>query len=223
MSHRPTSPPIRGVAPSSGGVGARKSQDAGPNRKAVEQPPKITYSQVAALPPAEPAKRSRLPQCGSAHTLIITSEEKADTADHVMEKVRTAVDARRMGDIVESIKTHNKHATAGLDWGGITIRVKFRRRAKNDLECYPVLEFSPELWCRLVDAKYVYVGLQRHPVRDQSPLVQCTQCLGFGHIRKYCTGTAEKCAHCGGEHRFQVAKSAKMASPQNASTAQITS
>ncbi|GBP91345.1 hypothetical protein EVAR_59546_1 [Eumeta japonica] len=27
---------------------------------------------------------------------------------------------------------------------------------------------------------------------------------GIGHTRKYCTGKAEICAHCGGEHRSQV-------------------
>ncbi|GBP20296.1 hypothetical protein EVAR_82171_1 [Eumeta japonica] len=98
----------------------------------------------------------------------------------------------------------NKHATADLDWGSIEIRVRFRKRARNDHECHPVLEVSPELWRRLVDAGYVYVGLQRRPVWDQSPLVQCTQCLGFGHTRKYCTVKAEICAHCGGEHRSQI-------------------
>ncbi|GBP98376.1 hypothetical protein EVAR_98417_1 [Eumeta japonica] len=81
--------------------------------------------------------------------------------------------------IVKSIKKQNKHATADVDWSSIEIKVKFRRRVKNDLECHPVLEVSSELWRRLVDARYVYVGLQRRPVWDQSPVVKCTQCLGL--------------------------------------------
>ncbi|GBP80932.1 hypothetical protein EVAR_56570_1 [Eumeta japonica] len=213
-----------------------------------------------------------LPQCGPAHTIIVTSDEKADTADQVTEKVRTAVDSRkrrvcvdrlrktrdqkviiscptqkniekisgqlkeRKGlkirqaarklplvvirdvrkentdeDIVKSIRKQNKHATADLDWSSIEVKVKFRRRAKNDLECHPVLEVSPELWRRLVDAGYVYVGLQRRPVWDQSP--QCTQCLGFGHTRKYCMGTAEKCARCGGEHKSQACEKRQNGEP----------
>ncbi|GBP54642.1 hypothetical protein EVAR_35904_1 [Eumeta japonica] len=96
---------------------------------------------------------------------------------------------------------------------GAASKLKFRRRAKNDLECHPVLEVSPELWRRLVDAGYVYVGLQRRPVSDQSPLVQCTQCLGFGHTRKYCTGTAEKCAHCGGQHKSQACEKRQNGEP----------
>ncbi|GBP82529.1 hypothetical protein EVAR_91654_1 [Eumeta japonica] len=188
-----------------------------------------TYSQVAATTPAAPAKKTPLPQRGSAHTIIVTSEETADTADHVIEKIRRAVDARKMEvcvdrlrktkdqkvviscptekdikrmsgqlkekglkikeatrklplvvirdvlkentdeDIVNSLKRQNKHATADLDWGSAEVRVKFRRRARNDRECHPVLEVSPELWRRLVDVGYVYVGLQRRPVWDQSP------------------------------------------------------
>ncbi|GBP70326.1 hypothetical protein EVAR_52345_1 [Eumeta japonica] len=77
-------------------------------------------------------------------------------------------------DIVKSIKKQNKYATADLDWSSIEVKVKFRRRAKNDLECHPVPEVTPELWRRLVDAGYVYVGLQRRPVLNQSPLVQCS-------------------------------------------------
>ncbi|GBP90790.1 hypothetical protein EVAR_102472_1 [Eumeta japonica] len=174
-------------------------------RKAVEQPQKRTYSQVAATPPAAPAKKTPLPQRGSAHTIVVTSQETADTADHVIEKIRRAVDARKMEvcvdrlrktkdqkvviscptekdiermngqlkekglkikeatrklplvvirdilkentdeDIVNSLKRQNKHATADLDWGSIEVRVKFRRRARNDRECHPVLEVSPEL------------------------------------------------------------------------------
>ncbi|GBP65897.1 hypothetical protein EVAR_89390_1 [Eumeta japonica] len=32
--------------------------------------------------------------------------------------------------IIESIKIQNRHVTAGLDWGGVTVKVRFRRRAK---------------------------------------------------------------------------------------------
>ncbi|GBP21005.1 hypothetical protein EVAR_11036_1 [Eumeta japonica] len=62
-------------------------------------------------------------------------------------------------------------------------------RARNDLECHPVLEVSPELYHRLIKAGFVYVGLQRRPVWDQSLLVQCSRCLGYGHGKRF----AKKC------------------------------
>ncbi|GBP24903.1 Zinc finger protein 229 [Eumeta japonica] len=178
---------------------------------------------VVASTSAEPAKRTPLPQCGSAHTIIVTSDEKADTADQVMEKVRTAVDARKTGveaarklplvvirdvrkentdeDIVKSIKKQNKHATADLDWSSIEVKVKFRRRAKNDLESHPVLEVSPELWRRLVDAG-TYVD------------VQCTQCLGFSHTGNIARARPRNARIAEGNTSPKPVKSAKMASPE---------
>ncbi|GBO98768.1 hypothetical protein EVAR_252_1 [Eumeta japonica] len=92
--------------------------------------------------------------------------------------------------IIESLKRQNGHATEGLDWGKVEARV----------ECHPVLEVSPALYTRLIKAGFVYVGLQRRPVWDQSPLVQCSRCLGFGHSKKYCREQNDKCAHCGSDH-----------------------
>ncbi|GBP97945.1 hypothetical protein EVAR_82179_1 [Eumeta japonica] len=209
-------------------------------RKAVEQPQKRTYSQVAATTPSAPAKKTPLPQRGSAHTIIVTSKETADTADHVIEKIRRAVDARKMKvcvdrlrktkdqkvviscptrkdidrmsgqlkekglkvteatrklpmvvirdvlrentdeDIVKSLKKQNKHATADLDWGSIEIRVRFRKRARNDHECHPVLEVS-RLWRRLVDAGYVMWGYKD----AQSQICEKRQ-----------KGEAPKCINC---------------------------
>ncbi|GBP78581.1 hypothetical protein EVAR_57149_1 [Eumeta japonica] len=103
-------------------------------------------------------------------------------------------------DIVRSLRTQNRHLSEGLDWDKVRARVCYRRRARNDLECHPVLEVSPELYHRLIKAGFVYVGLQRRPVWDQSPLVQCSRCLGYGHGKRYCKEVSERCAHCGGEH-----------------------
>ncbi|GBP82534.1 hypothetical protein EVAR_91659_1 [Eumeta japonica] len=103
-------------------------------------------------------------------------------------------------DIVESLRTQNKHIADGLDWSRERAKVCYRRRARNDLECHPVLEVTTELYKRLIKAAYVYVGLQRRPVWDQSPLAQCSHCLGYGHSRRFCKEASEKCAHCGGDH-----------------------
>ncbi|GBP42628.1 hypothetical protein EVAR_87179_1 [Eumeta japonica] len=55
--------------------------------------------------------------------------------------------------------------------------------------------------------------LQRRPVRDQSPLVQCSRCLGFGHSRKYCREEADKRAHCGDNHTGPLCQAWKTARP----------
>ncbi|GBP08080.1 hypothetical protein EVAR_39397_1 [Eumeta japonica] len=95
-------------------------------------------------------------------------------------------------DIVRSLRTQNKHIADGLDWSRERAKVCYRRRARNDLECHPVLEVTTELYKRLIKAAYVYVGLQRRPVWDQSPLAQCSNCLGYGHSRRFCKEASEK-------------------------------
>ncbi|GBP72811.1 hypothetical protein EVAR_40312_1 [Eumeta japonica] len=116
-------------------------------------------------------------------------------------------------DIVRSLRTQNRHLSEGLDWDKVRARVCYRRRARNDLECHPVLEVSPELYHRLIKAGFVYVGLQRRPVWDQSPLVQCSRCLGYGHGKRFCKEVSERCAHCGGEHTGITCRARKDGEP----------
>lgn len=103
-------------------------------------------------------------------------------------------------DICESIQRQNKHITAGLDMMQEKIQVRFRRRARNQLECHVVVEVSPRLWKRLVNAGRLFIGMQRPLVFDRSPLIQCSKCLGYGHSGKVCEAAEIVCAHCGGAH-----------------------
>ncbi|GBP09258.1 hypothetical protein EVAR_4108_1 [Eumeta japonica] len=59
-------------------------------------------------------------------------------------------------DIVKSLRTQNKHTADGLDWDRERAKLCYRRRARNDLEYHP----------------------------DQSPLVQHSRYLSFGHGKK---------------------------------------
>ncbi|GBP51308.1 hypothetical protein EVAR_34094_1 [Eumeta japonica] len=112
--------------------------------------------------------------------------------------IRDVLRVKTDENVVKSLSTQNRHVTECLHWDKERVKVCYRRRARNDLECRPVLEVTPELYKRLIKAGYVYVGLQRRPVWDQSPLVQCSRCLGFGHGKQYCKDVSDKCAHCGG-------------------------
>ncbi|GBP23615.1 hypothetical protein EVAR_80232_1 [Eumeta japonica] len=116
-------------------------------------------------------------------------------------------------DIVTSLKTQNRHLSEDLDWDKVRARVCYRRRARNDFECHPVLEVSAELHHRMMKAGYVYMGLQRRPVWDQSPLVQCSRCLGYGHGKRFCKEVSERCAHCGGEDTGVTCRARKEGEP----------
>lgn len=117
--------------------------------------------------------------------------------------------------VVMSIHKQNSHATEGLTAAEMECRVLYRKRARNQLERNIVLEVTPALWRRLTGAGYVHVDLQRRPVQDQSPLVQCSRCLGYGHTRRFCKETEDSCAHCVGRHsRAGCTKRTEGAAPE---------
>lgn len=106
-------------------------------------------------------------------------------------------------EIVENLFVQNKHLLNGINTKESMMRVKYRKRARNPHECHPIIELSPQLYQRFMEAEKVYIGLQRRPVADHSPLVQCTKCLGFGHTKKICREKSDLCSHCGEAHSWE--------------------
>ncbi|GBP53732.1 hypothetical protein EVAR_84215_1 [Eumeta japonica] len=70
------------------------------------------------------------------------------------------------------------------------------KRARNQLQCHPVLELSPSVHKRFLEAGKLYIDLQKVAVYDQSPLVQCAKCLGFGHTKAVCGEKTATCSYC---------------------------
>ena len=103
-------------------------------------------------------------------------------------------------EIVEHTRSQNQHLLHNLSEAEMRMRVRYRKRARNPHECHPVLELSPPVWKRFTEAGKIYVGFGRCTVEDQSPLVQCAKCLGFGHTKTHCKAVKDTCSYCGGEH-----------------------
>lgn len=103
-------------------------------------------------------------------------------------------------DIQTSLRTQNTDALKHINDNEYRATVKYRRKARNPHECHVVLQVSPKVWQALTKIERVHIDLQRCQVFDQSPLVQCTRCLGFGHGRKTCKETVDRCSHCAGQH-----------------------
>ncbi|GBP04173.1 hypothetical protein EVAR_19123_1 [Eumeta japonica] len=70
-------------------------------------------------------------------------------------------------DIIENVLAQNKHLVKDINLKEVTIRVRYRKRARNQLQCHPVLELSPS----------------------------CAKCLGFGHT-KLLRGKTATCSYC---------------------------
>lgn len=106
-------------------------------------------------------------------------------------------------EIVEHLRAQNQKLFVGLEGDEKSLRVRYRKRARNALQCHPVLEVSPLLHRRVLELGTVHIGLEKRQVEDQSPLVQCAKCLGFGHTKSLCRESHQLCNYCGGMHSWQ--------------------
>lgn len=103
-------------------------------------------------------------------------------------------------DIIRALRNQNKDVFHGFDGEDDRLAVKYRRKARNPHTSHVVLTASPTIWQRALRLGSLRIDLQRVKVEDQSPLIQCTRCLGYGHGRRLCKETVDLCSHCGGPH-----------------------
>lgn len=103
-------------------------------------------------------------------------------------------------DILRAFRKQNQNFFHGLDGEDARLAVKFRKNARNPHLNHVVIATSPEIWKRATDTGTAHIDLQRVRVMDQSPLIQCSRCLGYGHNKRLCRETTDTCSHCGGPH-----------------------
>ncbi|CAH2087978.1 unnamed protein product [Euphydryas editha] len=103
-------------------------------------------------------------------------------------------------DVVKAIRNQNRALFDGLDRKDDRFQIKYHKRARNPLTAHVVLSASPALWKRITEKGSIHIDLQRVRAEDQTPLVQCTRCLGYGHGRRFCKEPEDLCSHCGGAH-----------------------
>lgn len=118
-------------------------------------------------------------------------------------KIKDVLSYHTDEEIVDYLWAQNKHLLNDIGEKDRTIRVRYRKRARNPHECHPILELSPTIHKKLTEAGTVYIGLQRRPIVDQSPLVQCTKCLGYGHTKAVCKEPNQACSYCGEAHTWE--------------------
>lgn len=103
-------------------------------------------------------------------------------------------------DVLRALRNQNRSVFEGLDPGENRVEIKYRKRARNPHTGHVIISTSPKIWRRAVEAGALHIDLQQVRVADQSPLVQCSRCLEYGHGRRFCKETVDLCSHCGGPH-----------------------
>lgn len=134
---------------------------------------------------------------------------EASNADLLVEEVknkdpllvlRNVLAINKDDDILKAFKNQNRGVFRDLGEEESRIAIKYRRRARNPHVSNIVLSTSPKIWQRALEAGSIHIDLQRVKVEDQTPLVQCTRCLGYGHGKRFCKEPADACSHCGEPH-----------------------
>lgn len=103
-------------------------------------------------------------------------------------------------EVLRALRNQNSNIFGSLKQEDDRCEVAYKKRTRNPHTSHIVMRVSPKLWQLMVEAETVHIDLQRVRVLDQSPLVQCSLCLGYGHGRRFCKETLERCSHCGGPH-----------------------
>lgn len=103
-------------------------------------------------------------------------------------------------EIIKALKNQNGNLLGKDCEDYDKIQIRYRRRARNPHLEHVVARVPPPVWKRLTDTGAVHIDLQRIKVADQSPLVQCSRCLSYGHGKRLCQEEVDVCSHCGGPH-----------------------
>lgn len=138
--------------------------------------------------------KERLKEAGD-HLLV----EEVENRDPML-VLRDVLACNSDMDITTALRNQNGSVFHGLKKEEDRMEIKFRRKARNPLTSHVVVKVSPQIYNRMMGQQSVHIDLQKVRVEDQSPLVQCSMCLGYGHGRRYCRETEPKCSHCGGPH-----------------------
>lgn len=103
-------------------------------------------------------------------------------------------------EIQKVVRTQNPKIFENLSEKDCSFVVLFKKKTRDPAVSHIVARVGPLLWQRLIGIGYVHFELQKIIVEDQSPLVQCSMCLGYGHSKRLCNERLPKCSHCGGTH-----------------------
>lgn len=104
--------------------------------------------------------------------------------------------------IIKEIEERNKDIFKEINKEETKIEIAYKKKTTNNMKIHVILRVSPILWKRMTEKGFIHINVQRVAVWDQSPLIQCSHCLGYGHGKKFCKEKeeGEKCSHCGGQH-----------------------
>lgn len=142
--------------------------------------------------------RDKFKECMGSKKVDLTIEEVQNKDPLLI--LKNVLTINTDADVLKGLRNQNRNVFQDLSAGDDRVEIKYRRRTRNPHICHIVISVSPIIWQRATTSGSVHIDLQRIRVEDQTPLLQCTRCLGYGHGKRFCTETVDLCSHCGGPH-----------------------
>lgn len=98
-------------------------------------------------------------------------------------------------NVLKALRNQNRKIFYGLDEGDDRLEIKYKKKARYPHTNHIIFAASPTIWRRATEAGLAHIDLQHIRVMDQSPLVQCSRCLCYGHSKRFCKESADLCSH----------------------------
>lgn len=105
-------------------------------------------------------------------------------------------------DIIKQLKNRHTDIFTNKEEIESKIEIIYKRKVRNPHINHVVIRVIPQIWKKMTQKGFVHIDMLKIKVEDQSPLIQCSMCLGYGHGRKYCPKEIEKekCSYCSEQH-----------------------
>jgi hypothetical protein len=142
-----------------------------------------------------------------------TEEQRRKTLDKIADNKSSSITAEEskllkpmviIKGISQAINTNEicniiiKQNTALNNTKPEDLSFRFKRGNRNKDLYNAVLITTPQVWKLVTKIGKVNLDHQRVVAEDYVPLMQCYNCLQFGHTKKRCTSDTLVCSHCSG-------------------------
>ncbi|CAH0398358.1 unnamed protein product [Chilo suppressalis] len=113
--------------------------------------------------------------------------------------VKYVMGEKKKEQVEEAVRRHMIKTGQKCRKKDLQIEAIYEKKTRN---LHVVLKVAPVVWRQLTEAGAFQLQWGLSCVEDQSPIIRCSRCLGFGHMKRVCQEPSDSCSHCGEDHIY---------------------